>query len=521
MPAPPAIDRRPDLAFRQVSGALWRRTWWRAALVPLTVLAPIVTLAPTADHRFNVYWHGGMFRDDPLRIVAHTVARLDNYLGMGNFRPLGRVLEKSLDLLAYAVTDLSGLPVNVSLRLVSFLGAVVLTAVAVLFAEGFVARGRLFRQAPSTLAATVPFAVGGGFVAAGSTSPAVLFGGLYLLSAALVLAVAAAACRVDPDRTFGWWRAGLLLVAGAALASFNEIVYLALPFATAAVLLRGRFVLGLTTRVMLTGAPIRLLALLWLGFLPVFVVVRAVIYGHCADGGCYARSDITLGPAVLQAGPVRMVSWFPPFMWQFAVNGRPWLAGAVPLLALLLLGGLAWRAVQDLPGLSRVDRWPLLGLAAAAFALLALGATLGSLNAGVQDIVTAGRIGQGWVDTAVTAAAGGIVLTVLVQAWSVRRAALVAIVILLALSATASTAANQRYAETMDTRAASLLNNRIALEMAQFDPTPDGNAHRCRLRAEFRALYPTMTFSLARFDMALDEASRQHAGVPFCAGGQS
>src|SRR3712207_7800514 len=55
----------------------------------------------------------------------------------------------------------------------------------------------LFR---SRLAAAVPFAVGGGFVAAGSASPVVLFGGLYLLSAALVLAVAAAACRIDPER---------------------------------------------------------------------------------------------------------------------------------------------------------------------------------------------------------------------------------------------------------------------------------------------------------------------------------
>ena len=177
-------------------------------LVPLTVLAPIVAVAPTADHRFNLYWHGGMFRDDPLEIVSHTLRSMPGYLGRGNFRPLGRMLEKSLDLFAYSLSDLLGLPVNVSFRLVSFLSAIVLCVVAVLLAECVVSRGRLFRDAPSTLAASTPFAVGAGFIAAGTTSPVILFGGLYLLSAALVLGVAAAAAgsaRTAPASAGGGW----------------------------------------------------------------------------------------------------------------------------------------------------------------------------------------------------------------------------------------------------------------------------------------------------------------------------
>jgi hypothetical protein len=241
-----AVDAQPALAPPPPVGPLWRRAWWRAVLVPLTVLAPIVALAPTRDHRFNIYWHGALFRANPLEIVPDTIRSLPGYLGVGNFRPLGRMLEKSLDLLAYSLSGVLGLPINVTFRLVSFLAAVVLCVVAVLFAESLVSRGPLFRRAPSRLAATVPFAVGAGFIAAGPASPVILFGGLYLLSGALVLGIGAAACRVGPDRArLGWWRIALLLVAGAALACFNEIAYLALPFATVAVLLRCTLVPGL------------------------------------------------------------------------------------------------------------------------------------------------------------------------------------------------------------------------------------------------------------------------------------
>ena len=508
VPAPDAADRPAPAASEPSdgpgAGTLWRRIWWRAVLVPLTVLAPIVALAPTADHRFNLYWHGGLFRDDPLGLVPHTLRSLEGYLGMGNFRPLGRMLEKSLDLAAYTLSDLSGIPVTVSFRLVSFLGAIALTAATVLFAESFLTRGRLFRRPPSTVAAAVPFAVGGGLVAAGSASPVVLFGGLYLTSAALVLVVGALLCRIDPARRLRWWHLGLLVLGGAALACFNEIAYLALPFATAAVLVRGR------------GVPVRVVALLWSGFLPVFLAVRVVIYRHCSTGECYRGSDIALGPDVLTAEPVRLVAWLPPLMWRAATDGRPWLVGLVPVLAFVVLALLAWWAIRDLPRLSTVDRRRALGLAAAAFALLVLGATIGALNGDVQRLVGRGEWGQGWRDTAITAAAGAVVLVALVHAWSARRFATTGLIVLLALSATLSAAANKRYADTLGHREPAILANRLAQEMAHFDTSPAGDAHRCALRAEFFVLYADSPFSLRRFDQSLDVAARQQAGVPFC-----
>ena len=495
---------------------LWRRTWWRAVLTPLIVLTPLVSLAPTADHRFNLYWHGGMFRDNPFGIVTHTVSTLDTYLRLGNFRPLGRILEKSLDLLAYTISDLSGVPVNVSFRLVSFLAAALLSVSATLFAESVTTRGRLFAGPPSKLAAAVPFAVGGSFVAAGGSSPAVLFGGLYFTSAALVFATAAAVCRVTPevvapsgirrpDTRFGYHFAGLV-VGGGLLACVNEIAYLALPFATAAVLIRDRLRPG--------RRPLAVLGALWLGFLPVFVTVRVVIHGFCADGGCYRLSDITLGPAVLTTIPVRATAWAPPLMWESAIHGSrgSWL-GVVPVLALVALALLAWQAWRDLPLLSMVDRRALVTLGLAAAALVLLGATLAALNAEIQQ--HAGPWGSGWRDTAVTAAAGALLLVAAGQLLS-RRTLLM--VLILCLAATVTTAANKRFADHAAAAPRAMLADRIAQEMAAFDPSPEGDARRCALRDEFRAQYAGAEFSLRRFDQSLDVAARQLAGRPFCAG---
>ena len=479
-------------------------------MVPLVVLVPLVALAPTADHRFNLYWHGGLFRDNPLRIVPHTLASVHGYLTLGNFRPLGRMLEKSLDLVAYAVSGLLGLPITIGFRLVSFGGAVTLTVVAVLLAECVVAPGRLFARAPSALAATLPFAVGGGFVAAGSASPAVLFGGLYLLSSALVLGVVAMMCRVE--RRIEWWRAGLLILLGAALASFNEIACLALPLATVAVVVRRRVIL----RTAVTGAAVRALVLLWLGFLPVFVAVRLIIRGYCAAGACYRGSDLAVGPGVAEAVPVRMVAWLPPLMWRSAAQGahRPWPVGVVTVGALLVLGWLAVRAARDLPRLTPVDRRQAYGLAVIAFAALALGATLGALNADVQALVTGQRWDQGWRDTAVTAAAGAVLLTALLHA--VLRRGLAGVIVLFALVATVSTAANKSYHDRLAASPSALLTNRIAQEMADFDRSAAGDVRRCALRAEFRRMYADSAFSLKRFDQSLDVASEQRAGARFC-----
>ena len=486
----------------------WRAVARRSVLVPLVVLSPLVTLTPAADHRFNVYANGGQYTDHPWRLLRTAVTTVPGYLDLGNFRPLGRVVEWSLDVAAYELTALFGLPANIGLRLVSFAAAVLLTLSAVVFAQAVTARGRVFAAPPSVAAALLPFAVGAGLVAAGRASTTVLFGGLYFTTGALVLAVAAWACRNT--------RPGLpVVLAGAALAAFNELAYLAIPLATAAVLLRGRVVLGLGWRRTLRGSGGRFVALLWLGFLPVFVPVRVLIAQRCAGGGCYSGSDITLAgaPAAL---PNRLVSWLPPLMWQRATGGGlPDLTAAVPVLALAVLAVLAWRAFRQLPQLSTLDRRQSLGLAALAAVLLVLAATLAALNAGVQAMAAGGLWGQGWRESGLTTVAGALLV---LAVW--RRFVPVLLVLLLAAGVVGA-AANKDFRDAAGGGRYPYLHDRIALEIADFDRTPAGDARRCVLRAAFiqtsivnhRGLDQ---WEVERFDVSVNRATRNLAGRPFC-----
>ncbi|MFF5293430.1 hypothetical protein [Paractinoplanes globisporus] len=512
-----AVVPRPRIAMRFVVegppiGALWRRALLRAALVPLVVLAPIVALAPTADHKYNVYWHGGLFRDDPLRIVPHTLDALPGYLRNGNFRPLGRMLEKLVDLAAYTLGDI-GLPANVGLRVVSIAAAMLLGVTALVLVEGVVGRGRLFRSPPSTVAASVPFAMGAVLVAAGRSSPVVLFGGLYFTTAALVLLVATAVARTARVRL---WLLPPLLVAGAALAAFNELTYLALPLATVAAVARGRWVLARTWREVLTGAPMRALAALWIGFLPVFVVVRVVIQRYCGAGPCYHGSEVAVGSAVAKTFPVRLVAWFPPLEWQSAVRGGGALSGLVLVLALAALAMLAWTAVRDLRRLAAVDRPAAGALVVVAFALIALGAGLASLSSDVQQLVAAHRWGQGWRDTAVVAPGGALLLVAAAHLTRPRRLLLGLLIAVLVAGSAVSATANKRFRDTVMESPIARLDDRLAQEVVDFDPTPAGAVRRCALRDEFFALNPGGKSLARRFDTSLDTAARQRAGQPFC-----
>jgi hypothetical protein len=511
-PGPPRPAVPADAAPPTAPAGLWRAVGWRCALVPLVVLLPLIALTPAADHRFNVYSNGGLYAARPWRLITGVVESVPLFLGLGNFRPVGRIVEWSLDVAAFAMTGLLGIPANISLRLVSFGAAIVLTLTAVVFAESVTSRGRLFAGPPSVLVALLPFAVGAGLVAAGRTSTTVLFGGLYFTSSALVLTVAAWACR---SRRLGRATGVLVVLTGAALAAFNEVAYLAVPLATAAVLLRGLVVLGQGWRDTLRGPGARFAALLWLGFLPVFVPVRAVIYAKCADGGCYTGSDVAL-PGAAGALPNRLVSWLPPLMWQRATDGTGLdVAAPLTVLALVTLAILAGRAARQVSRLDPLDRRQALGLAGVAAVVLLLAATLASLNADVQAIAGQGRWGQGWRDSGLTTAAGGILLALL----AARRARIALLVLVVA--GAISAAANKDFRDGSAAGRYPYLHDRIAQEVADFDATPAGDARRCALREDFITTsianhHRVDTPELERFDVSLDRATRQLAGRRFC-----
>ncbi|GIF10468.1 hypothetical protein [Actinoplanes teichomyceticus] len=509
---------------------VWRGIVLRSVLVPLIVLAPLVTLPPSADHRFNVYANGARYLTHPWEMAGQAVRSVPPYLELGNFRPLGRIVEWALDTVAFAVTDLSGLPANVALRLVSFAAAILLTLAGVVLAECVVTRGRPFAGPPSLIAAVLPFAAGGSFVAAGRASTTVLFGGLYFVTAALVLLVAAAAARTAGRIRLGARPGALAVALGGALAAFNEMAYLALPLATGVVLIRARMVLGLPWSATVRGAGARFAGLLWAGFLPVAVPVRAIIAQRCADGGCYAGSDVAVA-GVLGALPHRLTAWVPPLMWQRAAEG-PYgrTLGPALLLALLALLLLVRRFHADRPGCDAPDRRQCWALAATGLATLVPAAIMGALNAQVQQLAAAGWWGLGWRDSALTGPAGAMLTVALLTGLLARshrgarshRAGMLAGVLLLVVCAAVGAAANRDHRAAAGSGRSAYLHDRVAQEIADFDRSPAGNARRCALRAEFRAGLPAARggdpVELRRFDRAVDAATARLAGRRFCAG---
>ena len=455
----------------------------------MVVLAPLTTHPFWADHRLSIYGYGGVYLDRPWRLPVDALGAVPYFLSVGNFRPLGRIYEWSLDVVVLGLVDLVGLPANIGLRLVGLAAAILLTFAVVLLTRCVTSRGP---GMPSLAVTMAPFAVGAGFVAAGRMSTTILFSGLYLFTSALVLAVAAWACVHVGASRLGARGAVLGVLAGAGIAGFNELACLAVPLATVAVILRARLVIGVSWR----DPGFRFVGALWAGFLPVLVPARAIIRANCAAGGCYEGSDVAVADAAATL-PNRLVSGLAPLMWRWAVEDRGWPLGvAAVAFVLLLLLALRVRAAE----LPVLDRRQVAALAGVAVSVIVLAAAMASLNVWVQEYASLGRYGVGWRDSALTAAGGGV-LVVALAAGGRRRAGMVMLP-LLVVTAAVSTAANAAYHDGAAAEVHPFLHNRIAQEIADFDRTAAGDARRCQLRASF--LSTTSAGNEARIDKILE-----------------
>ncbi|GAA2654678.1 hypothetical protein [Paractinoplanes durhamensis] len=493
----------------------WDAVGVGTVVVPTVVLAPLMTQAPWADDQLNVYAFGGVYLDRPWEVPVDAFRAVPYFLNLGNFRPLGRTYEWAQNVAVFALSDVFGIPVNVGLRLAALVTAIVLTGCAVLFAAYATGRTRPLRTAPPVPVALLPFAVGGGLVAAGPVSTTVLFSGLYFMTSSLVLAVAAWACATVGLPRLSLLRGTLAVLAGAAIAAFNEMACLAIPLCVVAVGLRARLVFAVRLRNMLRDSGVRFVLLLCAGFLPVIVPVRMAIAETCSRGDCYEGSAVSL-PGAAAAVPDRLISWLPPLMWQWATAGtRGWLAAPVTALAaaaLLVVAGLLLRALPALPSLDARQTLTLAGVSAT---VLALAAGIASLNVWMQQAAAAGQYGVGWRDSALTTV-GGSALVVAAATALPRARRLTAAVTLIALSGVTvvSAAANSAYHQRSATERVPYLHNRIAQEIADVDPTADGDHRRCALRT--RLLSVKNPLDTQRIDQTLDAATAQAAGRRFC-----
>lgn len=501
----------------------------RAALLPVVVMLPTAGAAFSADKRFNVYRFGGEYDRRPWGALTDQVRSVPEYLALGNFRPLGRVVERLQDLATFEVGRLASVPFPIVMRVGSALWLAALALAAVVLARTLSGDEPVHRRSVAAVTTLVPLSFAGLLTVANLGSGLALFADLYSAVGIVVLLVAAMAARYGllTSSRLGAGQAVVALAVGMLVACFHEMAYLAVPMAVVAVLLRGLVTCRMRARTLLRSAAAGALAMGIAGFLLVAVPVRILIAQACAAGGCYAASALSIGPQMIDALGHRVASALPLTQARDLSSGvvlsratfvDPALLALV--VAVVVLALLAWRD-------GRSAQWPSMrggiALAIAGGVLLLGAAGVAAASQDVQQQVADGLpIGSGWRETplAVTALAmlvTGVVGMVMAGPWAGARVAGIAwtaAVIVATVMAIASVRANVEWTTRQADDPAAVLHGRIALETV----SPSGDeAYRCALLREF-ATQVRSERHVRRLAEALDTSERALRSRPWCTG---
>jgi hypothetical protein len=503
----------------------WRRLLVRAFVLPAFLGLPLLRVGMFDDDRFDIFHWGAEYASRPVGIVADQLRETSFHLDQhGNFRPVGRMLERTQDTVVFLVTETFAVPANLALRLWFAVTMGLVGMVLCLFVATLVSPRRVLDRPPPREALLVPLAFAPLLVASGQEAPIVMFADIYLQTMVLVLLVAMLAARrshfeeaVPRRREYA-----TAVVLGLVLAAFNELAAAAIPVSIAAVVARGRWALGFgwdhfrrTPAWQLTIAGVA-------GFVLLFAPLRAYLAWHCARETCYSPSDLVItgsSPSILLR---RAVSWLPPFGWSVAAEpaSDPWFVptgvGAVAVATVL-----AGMSIALLLTASRADparsQLPLLSVGAL---LVLLGAALGASSGYMQHPWW--RTGTGWRDSAILVVGGAILLTGVFGSVLRRRSPerdrvpLWTFGSVLVLATVVSWQANQAWSEGVQNDRESWIVNEIALSLVDFDPSTSGEARRCALLADFLEPYEPGDYAEQRIAVALDRSSERLHDVSYC-----
>jgi hypothetical protein len=512
----------------------WPRDWWpllwRTALLPVLVTLPLWGIAFRADERFNVYRFGAEYGRRPQGLLIDQITSVPGFLRNGNFRPVGRVVERTQELVVFQAAEAAGVAPSIVMRVSASLALGVLAVVLVLAVQTLSSADPLRATVPVRATTLVGPLFAVGLVAASNQSAVVLFTNLYVHASLLVLGVGMLAARrehLEVGRP-GTARLVVAAVLGAVCASFNEIGYLAAPAVVLLPLLRGRAALGLGWSELLRTRAARLVAAFAVGFAAVFVPVRIIIVRLCADAACYAQSAIDVSTDSFGLLLLRLTSWFPPSAWSVAVgsvDGRWYVTSNLVLLLVaaativVTVGLLRRRRVAAPTPLAAA-----VALVVAGLAFAALAGTIGAISEGRLGAWRDGtlRPGAGWRDTPLILAGTAIALTGLIELVTSRapdpprRLVGRVATAVLAVAFVGTILANDTFATRDALREESNLHHRIAAAVVSLDRSPEGNERRCALLDEFTALQPGATAHQWRLRKGLDEVARRSADRPWC-----
>jgi len=495
-----------------------------AYLLPALVFLPLIGVAPKFDQEYHTFHFGVSFAKNPFGLIHNALGAWRSMVveGFGNYRPIGRFLEQSLDWLMFLVVQFTRIPLNWVLSSFTAIAACVLTWSVVRLAVHQLQSAGLSRDKANNWKLPIIAVMSATFVASGGQSPALLFGGLYFLSASAVLISPVLAFKIWHSKLHASLRVLFLLMLGGLFAIFNELTYVAPVFIFLTALSTAFFTNRRKIRDLLKFPDIRAALVVLAGFIPVFVPLRLLIANICRQMTCYQGSDVQFSSKTVITFFERSVSWFPPFQQisglnvSYLVPAKLIIAGLVLLFLALSAAFIIWRKRKTSPptdsGVAAKASWSLL--------ISGVGLTLVSalLVAPSPKLQQYSMLGRGWRENGLTASGGTLALVAAVAILVIKFRAprfewLPSVALALVLTfLTGSVVANAavHYFNILDPRSATM--NVLYEELVSFDLSKTGEAARCETMSEMQNVYKVKP----AFVDAFNHSSIIFNGTPFC-----
>lgn len=523
------------------ANTLAARRW--AVVPPLVVTLPLVGHSLLGDDRRRLYSAARQVGSNPFEALDQSWRNVSGFLDRGNFRPLGRAVERFERAVVFDVGEATGLPAH------AVNGASRVLLIAVLAVVSFGVMSAVLRSAGLGWAAGHPAAVlypmvlAVLLVAGDHYSPLTSYTLVLTGSVIVILATGLWVAR-DRDmaaRPLSWHEPVVMIALGAVLAATYDLAYLAPPFAGAFVTARVlAYFRPCTLRQFVRLASVRRWLLLCAGFAAVFVPVRIEIARRCARSSCYVATDADVTVDALGRTADRLATGLPPAGWSHAGNlleragvrfGLADLGRNVLLVA--LLAAVCWvvfasarRARRAMP---EPDA-PAVGWQRTAMVLAGLGlvtALMPSLLVGLSKRTQSVRpaVGEAWRETAMvqvgwSMVAAGLLVAVFGAVARTRSARAVPglAALLLGVGMALTLHANAGLVQADRATPLHAITAEMATAAIHFDQTDGGNRRRCGLVDDYTAILPDpqQWVSGPNVGAELDGLMMSLHDLPFC-----
>lgn len=390
------------------------------------ITAPLLGLTFHSDQRIMMYWLSGVFGADPFAIVNENLAEIGDFLGKGNFRPLGRFVIYMEQASIFEVAAGTGVAPHViqgivRLIMVSALAVAAMGFVVALYDSARSAstsgaatarRGLLDLSAPlPPVLAGFPLVLASTIVVSGALHPVSFFPFFFVSTAIYTLLVPlyVGSGPAMAQRGLRFRQAVLCAVLGMISAMTSELLYLVPVVCLLTIAARAWLSRQSARELVRSSACWRFIALS-AGFLAVFVPSRLAIAAECSRAECYEGSDAALSTLAVEQWLGRAVAGL---QWETLSStlagdydnlssARDTIDFATNVWLILVVVSLAYFAVVAAARISRVARASATGDALPPDAQRRLGAVLCGLGVVVALastlMVSLSRGLQGWHD---------------------------------------------------------------------------------------------------------------------------